>query len=218
MANGFGNLWHDVLNYVQHPPLQTHNNNNTGQQIACRFCSRSFISTQALITHIDSHMENEEVAIRRLYSSQHINSQRQFAPTSHCFPPGFPVPIDPQNMITDHQHGRVFQLAPPPQQPMRRNPFFSAGQVGSSQQPVRQMQPVPPHVNLPSGTGLLAQFPTPQVHHHQYWKPEEESSNDGTKAYILQLEKPIKKIDFIDLVNIDDDNSDVPTLDLALKL
>jgi hypothetical protein len=34
----------------------------------------------------------------------------------------------------------------------------------------------------------------------------------------MQLEKPIKKIDFIDLVSNDDDMDGVHTLDLALKL
>ncbi|KAF1897940.1 hypothetical protein Lal_00032702 [Lupinus albus] len=42
--------------------------------------------------------------------------------------------------------------------------------------------------------------------------------DDGTREFIMQLEKPIKKIDFIDLVNIDDDNSDVKPLNLALQL
>lgn len=58
---------------------------------------------------------------------------------------------------------------------------------------------------------MLAPSPTPQS------KPEE-SAYGGTKAYITQLEKPIKKIDFIDLVNTDDDNAEVKPLDLTLKL
>jgi hypothetical protein len=165
MTNGFSNTRHDVLNSV-----------------ACRLCNRVFINTQALITHLESHMENEGAAIRRLYSTDHINPQVQFP--SHCIPPGFHVPIDTQN-IND---GRIFQPQP------RRNHFLN---VGSMQ---------------------LTQHGLPNQHFYQWKHLREESSNDGTKAYIMQLEKPIKKIDFIDLVGNDDDNSGAQSLDLALKL
>ncbi|GAU41489.1 hypothetical protein TSUD_13710 [Trifolium subterraneum] len=162
MTNGFSNNRHDMLNSV-----------------ACRLCNRVFISGQALITHIESHMEHEEAAIRRLYP------QAQFP--SHYFRPGFHVPIDTQYI----NGGRIFHPQP------RRNQFCNVGSM--------QMQ-LPPHV-----------LPNPHV--YQWKHLEEESSNDGTKAYIMQLEKPIKKIDFIDLVSNDDDMSnDVHTLDLALKL
>lgn len=203
MPNGFSNMRHDVLNY-------TPQNN----QIACRLCNRVFGNTQTLITHIESHMEHEEAAIRRLYSPEHINPQRQFS--SHCFPPGFPLPIDTSQNIND---GRIFQQQPLGIPQPIRNPFL----VGS-----RQIQ-LPPHVlsssinnnNNNNVNGFLAQLANPHV--YQWKQPEEESSNDGTKAYIMQLEKPIKKIDFIDLVHNDDDNnnnhnSNVQTLDLSLKL
>ncbi|KAL5066886.1 hypothetical protein RYX36_017773 [Vicia faba] len=155
--------------------------------VACRLCNRVYISTQALVTHIESHMENQEAAIRRLYSKKDIILQRQFS--SHCFPLGFHVPLMETQNIND---GKTLQ----PQSMMfrqpRKNQFFNVGSM--------QMQ-FPPHV-------------------YQLKHLGEESSNDGTKAYIMQLEKPIKKIDFIDLVNNDedDDNSDVYALDLALKL
>ncbi|KAK7344504.1 hypothetical protein VNO77_14173 [Canavalia gladiata] len=172
MANGFVNLGHNVLNYAQHPaPF----NNNTSP-ISCRLCNQRFTSTQALLAHIESHMACEEVAIRRLYSPQHVNSQMQLA--SHHFPPT-PIMGD----------GRIFQSPPQHMALPRRNPFSNAtSQVGSSSQPIRQMAP---------------------------WNV---INDDGTKAYLMQLEKPIKKDDFIDLVNVDDDNLDGQTLDLELKL
>jgi len=158
MANEFSNIRHDVSNLV-----------------GCRYCNRFFTNTQTLATHIESHMEYEEAAIRKLYSTEHINPKRQFPP--QCLPP---------------HDGKIFQPKPTVIRPHpSRNPFF--GHVG-----YRQMQ-LPPHVN-------------------QSKHLEGQSSNDGTKAYIKQLEKPIKKIDFIDLVNNDDDNPDVNTLDLSLKL
>ncbi|CAK8570691.1 unnamed protein product [Lathyrus sativus] len=160
---------------------------NVLNSVACRLCNRVFISTQALVTHIESHMKNEEAAIRRLYSIEHIIPQRRFP--SHCFPLGFHVPLmDTQNM----NEGRTFQPQPMMIPQPRKKQFLSVGSM--------QMQ-----------------F-SPRV--YQLKHLEEESSNDGTKAYIMQLEKPIKKIDFIDLVNNDDDddNSDVHALDLALKL
>lgn len=171
MANGFCNSSHEGSNFAQHPP-----HNNTSQN-PCTLCNRVFPSTQALITHVDSHIEHEEGAIRRFYSHQNIND------------------------------GWFFQSQPSPPQPMamtpqpRRNPFFSPGsQVGSSPSVIRQMQ-LPPQLHVLSPA---------RIHQSQY---------DGTKAYITQLEKPIKKIDFIDLVNIDDDDdSEAQPLDLTLKL
>lgn len=171
MANDFGDTRRDVMNSV-----------------ACRLCNRVFSSTQALVTHIESHMENEEAAIRRLYSIEHIIPQRRFP---YCFPLGFHVPLmDTQNINVGRNFHPQSMMIPQP----RKNQFFNVGSM--------QVK-FPPHV-------------------YQLKHLEDESSNDGTKAYIMQLEKPIKKIDFIDLVNNDDgdddDNSDVHALDLALKL
>ncbi|KAK7393714.1 hypothetical protein VNO78_22278 [Psophocarpus tetragonolobus] len=157
----------------------------------CRLCNKVFTNTQALLTHIESHMAQEEFAIRRLYSSpQHVNSQMQLG--SHQFPP--------QRIMGD---GRVFQaqsqLPMGMPQPIRRNPFFNASQIGPSSVPIRQMQ---------------------HQHPSQVFPYVGRINDDGSKAYISNLEKPIKKIDFVDLVNVDDDNnSEVEAaLDLDLKL
>ncbi|KAL2323748.1 hypothetical protein Fmac_028127 [Flemingia macrophylla] len=187
MANNFYN--NSVLNYEQHPSFC----NNTGPN-GCRLCNQVFTNTHALLTHIESHMAQEEVAIRRLYSSpqhhHHVNSQ------THQFP-------SPPNM----SHAMIFQAQPQPQpqpqsqpksmgihHPVIRSPFFNVAtsQVGSSSQhPIRQMQ-IPPQ-SLPHARSFGV---------------------DG-----LNLEKPIMKADFIDLVNVDDDNnSKVEPLDLDLKL
>ncbi|CAJ1967060.1 unnamed protein product [Sphenostylis stenocarpa] len=178
-------LYNDVLNYAQFPEPY----NNTGPK-GCKLCSQVFTTTQALLNHLESHMAQEEVAIRRLYSSsQHVNSQKQLG--SSQFPP--------QLTVGD---GRIFQPQPQPgimqmPQPFIRNPFFNVSQIGSSSLPARKMQVPPPKV-----------FPC-----------DVSTNDDGSKAYILKLEKPIKKIDFIDLVNVDDDNnSNVEEVDLDLKL
>jgi len=95
---------------------------------------------------------------------------------------------------------RVFQAQSQPimeiTHSIRRNSFSNAIQIGSSSIPFRRMQ-----------------VPSQSFHY------DASINDDGSKAYILKLEKPIKKIDFIDLVDIDDDNnSEVEEVDLNLKL
>lgn len=204
MADNFCNPRLDLLNYAQ-------NTNNT-DQITCRLCKRVFRSNQALITHIDSHMAHEEGVIRRLYSINHINPQTH---ASHLFSPSFPMPMQLQETRNFPDNNSILQPMALPQQ--RRNSFFSASQVGTST-PIRQMQLSPQVLSCAGNNNAaeIARLPIPpQVPQR---KREEESPIDGTRAYIMQLEKPIKKIDFIDLVNMDDDNSDVEPLNLALKL
>ncbi|KAK7279260.1 hypothetical protein RJT34_24307 [Clitoria ternatea] len=192
MANGFcNNLRRDVLNYAQH--LAPYNNNNG--PIACRLCNQSFTSIQGLLAHVESHMAHEEVAIRRLYSSPHqqyVNPQMHLASHHH---------LSPQQPIVGDDDGmrNIFHASPPPlampHQPIARTPFFNASQVGSSQ-PSRKMQLSPPFISYAG------------------------KNDDPTKAYLIQLEKPIKKIDFIDLVHMDDEdnNDEQEIVDLDLKL
>ncbi|KAH1259742.1 hypothetical protein GmHk_02G003044 [Glycine max] len=132
------------------------------------------------------------LTIRRLNSSppQHVNSQIQLG--SHQFPP--PPTMDDIGIF--QSQSQLMGMS----QPISRNPFFNSNQIGSSSSsssmPIRKMQVLPhafPYVGNING--------------------------DGFKAFISNLEKPIKKIDFIDLVNVDDDNnSDVEVMDLDLKL
>ncbi|KAJ1423960.1 Zinc finger C2H2-type [Sesbania bispinosa] len=170
MANGFCNWRHDMFNYAQ---------NNTSNQITCRLCDQAFINTQALITHIESHIEHEEAAIRRLYNSPlDMNSHKQVV--SDHFPSSFQVPKETQN-ITE---GRFFQSSPQPltmPQP-GRNPFFNPSQIGSSQ-PVRQMQLLP-QVLSSAGNEVagIAELSTPQFYQS---KLAEESPKHATKAYIM---------------------------------
>ena len=144
-----------------------------------------------LLTHVESHMAQEKDVVRRLNSSppQHVNSQIQLG--SHQFPP--PPTMDDIGIF--QSQSQLMGMS----QPISRNPFFNSNQIGSSSSssmPIRKMQVLPhafPYVGNING--------------------------DGFKAFISNLEKPIKKIDFIDLVNVDDDNnSDVEVMDLDLKL
>ncbi|KHN10070.1 hypothetical protein D0Y65_025597 [Glycine soja] len=160
--------------------------NNTNPK-GCRLCNQVFTDTQALLTHVESHMAQEEDSLRRLNSSPpDVNSQMQLG--SQQFPP--------QPAMGD---GRNFQAQSQPMrmpQPISKNPIFNSSQIGSSSTPIRQMQ-VSPQAFPFSGS----------------------INGDGSKPYISKLEKPIKKIDFIDLVNMDgDDNLEVEAMDLDLKL
>lgn len=76
----------------------------------------------------------------------------------------------------------------------------------------------PPGFHVPNDTQNMndGRIFQPQPHPMMMFQPTRNQipshvlPNDGTKPYIMQLEKPIKKKD--------DDNSAVPTLDLTLKL
>jgi len=180
MTNHFHN---DVLNYAHFSELY----NNTGPK-GCKLCNQVFTNTQALLIHLESHMAQEEMAIRRLYSSpQSLNSQKQL---------GLQFPMQPLG------DGRIFQSQPQPIMEMShslgRNSFSNVSQIGSSNAshfPIRKMQGSP-----------------------QVFPYDGSINDDGSKAYILKLEKPIKKIEFIDLVNTDDDNNPMEEVDLDLKL
>ncbi|KHN00273.1 hypothetical protein glysoja_022877 [Glycine soja] len=183
---------------------------NSPDPKGCKLCNQVFTNTQALLTtwaiaqgsralkppmlltHVESHMAQEKDVVRRLNSSppQHVNSQIQLG--SHQFPP--PPTMDDIGIF--QSQSQLMGMS----QPISRNPFFNSNQIGSSSSsssmPIRKMQVLPhafPYVGNING--------------------------DGFKAFISNLEKPIKKIDFIDLVNVDDDNnSDVEVMDLDLKL
>ncbi|KAE9617632.1 hypothetical protein Lal_00043279 [Lupinus albus] len=206
MSNNFSNLRRDVLNYAQHPI-------NT-DQIACRLCKQVFRNTQALVAHIDSHMEHEEVAIRRLYSPNYINSQRQIS--SSLFPPNFPLSMQQPETQNFTHNNRIFQQ--PRQQHMdmpqpRMNSFFNGNQVGSSS---RQTQLSPMFFASAGNNNVTERVPLrfPQFHQRSL---TEVSPIDGTRPFILQLEKPIKT-SFNDFMKMHDAKSDVQSLNLTLKL
>ncbi|KAE9617631.1 hypothetical protein Lal_00043286 [Lupinus albus] len=208
MSSFYSSLRGDVLNYAQYP-------NNTNQ-IACRLCKQVFTTTQALIAHIESHMKNEEVAMRSIYSPNYMNSQRNLV--SPFLPPTFPMTRQLQETRKFSDISNSFQASSQSAAThlLRRNSFFSGSQVGALTLN-REMKLSSPSVL--SGTGNNAMdIANLSILQTRKRKLADLSPVDGTREFIVQLEKPLKKIDFIDLVNIDDDNSDVKPLNLALKL
>ncbi|KAK7277397.1 hypothetical protein RIF29_18548 [Crotalaria pallida] len=244
MASNFYNLRRNVLNSAHQP---ANNNTDPSHAHACRLCKKVFRSTQDLLAHIDSHMAQEESAIRRLHSSNYVNnSSERKSIASPLFPPSIAPPMPNQllqgNNFADNNNNKsniLFQ-SPPSSQSMvmptqlRRNSFFSGSlQVGSSSTPtpIRQMLLSPHQVvnlsyagnnnnNKNSATSEIGQLSISQSNKRRLAAAAAEgvSPSDGTRSFIVQLEKPIKKIDFIDLVSMDDDNSDEEPLNLALKL
>ncbi|CAL0303216.1 unnamed protein product [Lupinus luteus] len=178
-------------------------------------CKQVFMTTQALIAHIESHMKNEEVKIRSLYSPNYINSQRQ--QVSPFFPPTFPMTRQLQETRNFSDNSNSFQASPQSSAThlLRRNSFFCTSQVGALT-PNREMKLSPSVLSCAGNNAIdLANLSFPQTRKR---KLADVSPVDGTREFIAQLEKPLKKIEFIDLVNMDDENSDVKSLNLALKL
>ncbi|KAI4345827.1 hypothetical protein L6164_012919 [Bauhinia variegata] len=157
MANNLWNLRQgnlDASNHVHHP----HYNNSP---IACRLCNQIFLSNQALLSHIESHIAHEENNLKTLTN------------------------------------------------PPRQN--ISGGGARCVLPPAQLTQP--PLLNYSSSmnnvTATRVDFPGSQL------LMTEGSSMDGTKQYIKQLEKPIKSIEIIDLV---DEENDLQAVDLNLTL
>ncbi|KAL1367995.1 hypothetical protein AAHE18_02G088500 [Arachis hypogaea] len=172
-------------------------NNNHPNQISCILCNQTFMSTRALMTHIESHIAHEKVVLQNLITSPNYNVNSQIGQSFQRFHPNIPMPMPKQETINFANDSKFNQT------PQKISSLFGVGQIGSSSSShsIRQIMfpPQPPNQQL------------------FQWKPQE-NPNDGTKAYIKILEKPIKKIDFVDLVAMDDDNLDVLKLNLGLKL
>lgn len=189
-------------------------------QIACRLCNQVCSNREALIAHIDSHLAREEITLRTLNHQPHNQVQsfpsqlsetlrnHQFAPTS------FP---------------RVSLSPPVPE--MNRN----ISDIRALWAPPGLTQVVPPsrinhtlfsvNVNKPSASApmqppLLGLSSTMNSHRCISTQPfqsrnvvDEIPISEGAQPFIKMLDKPIRKIEFIDLVNLDDEE-----MDLTLKL
>ncbi|CAL0328097.1 unnamed protein product [Lupinus luteus] len=152
-------------------------------------------------------MAQNEVSIRSLNSPNYINSHRQLVST--LFPPTFQ---ETRNIASNNNS---FQAPSQSVEMLKRDSFFSGGQVCPLTSN-RNMNLSPSVLScVGNNAAEIAQLSLPQSCKR---KLEELSPCDGTKDFIVQLEKPINMIEFIDLVHIDDDNSDVKPLNLALKL
>ncbi|KAB2599847.1 hypothetical protein D8674_010118 [Pyrus ussuriensis x Pyrus communis] len=178
-------------------------------QIACKLCDRVFMSTQALIAHIESHLADDDlsttVRLRQLNlpnsTDPFISSNALLRPSTNpfhqrrlfhgannqiCFVPSPAPPPPPQT----HYH------FPHPQQPqiphylLPRNPNVNSGAAGSH------------HMMMPYGNQMAHVV-------------REENHSDSTRPFLSQLERPIPSINFgLDASG----NPNFDNLDLALKL
>ncbi|KAG4911003.1 hypothetical protein JHK87_057119 [Glycine soja] len=159
---------------------------NSQNGFRCRLCNHVFPSYQALKAHFESHFTLENPAIRNLYSSSHVNSQRGMIPNP--LRPNFPRPMVMQE--TRNFVNMNFQA--PPQQPMvmpqsRANlfPLVIQHNVAASQ----SLQGPPQATQFVNNYVETAQLLAPPIHQGEM----EVSPIDGTKPYIDLLDKPIDK-------------------------
>ena len=187
MFNSFSNFnQHGIFNLGQRP------SNNNQNPVVCRLCNQVFISIQALITHTESHLAQENLSRgRRSFSPNLINPRRQLIPN-----PLQPRVTRANSMVTPHT---------------RANPYPYATRVAMSQ-PIRPRQ-IPPEL-MPSTVSYVAEMArlaAPPI----YQEEMEVSTIDGTKALIDKLDKPINNNDFTDMIDMNGHN---PELNLELSL
>ncbi|KAF7837453.1 putative transcription factor C2H2 family [Senna tora] len=222
MAN-FG--WNSRLPYLP-------NRNNNTTQIACRLCNQVFTNRDALIAHIDSHLTCEDMTLKGFHHFQALQQQNASSRTDHTFGnlqpiiPNFPrvspshlqeitrnVSADTRSYWTPSNLPAVAPPSQPPVVPPPRRSLDILSAIGRGSASIQ-----PPSLGFsPNNNGLMLATQQFQGRSQQV---EEMSTiaSDGTKPFLKILDKPIKKIEFIDLVNIDDGESDSQALDLTLKL
>lgn len=211
MSNNFFNFNHLILlSCSQH-------NNQINIMVLCRICNRVLTTFQSVMIHVEAHIVAQANHDSRRLNQ--VNSQRQLIHNNPLQPNIPRVPILRQRTRNPVVGSRVFQ-APPPQQPMlmsqpRTNPYANMLQGVAASQPLL----LPPPQVIPSAGNNnnvvaynnMAQLPPPPCHQGNM----EVSPIDGTKPYIVLLDKPIiNNNEFIDLANINGGD----TMNLVLKL
>ena len=193
------NMQHGSTNHIaRHEPF--HN----PTQIACRLCDHVFMSTQALINHIESHMAEEESSAASR-SRQHRTTTTRLPSQRDLLLPNFATLLE----------NRLPLVQPLP--PAERHPFLC---VHRSFAPLR-----PPPTLLPQ-VSPMARFSShaPQLilsgpqEQRRVLAPEE-PPGDCTKPYLDQLEHPIMAV--VQGADRNDENNGISglnKLDLALKL
>jgi hypothetical protein len=139
-------------------------NNHSNNLIACTICSQVFTNTQSLITHLESHRLQENLALLRLNNINNPRFQAQFEQ--------FPNP-----------------LQAPPQQPLAIPQPRTNQIMDDVSHQLHILQNV-----IPSAETNVAEMtlmsPTPPAHQNYM----EVSQIDGTKPYIDMLDKPINSM------------------------
>jgi hypothetical protein len=179
-------------------------------QIACRLCDNVFMSTQALINHIESHMGEEEATSRMQHRTNRLPIPSQRDICANPFQPNFALPIPPREtqQLFENRLPVMQPLAPP-----ERHPFYGLNRM------IVPRPTLPPLVS-PMARNNFAVPPQFILSAEQAQRRMvEEPSGDCTKPYLNQLDHPIMKL--VDVTDSNDDNNSISglnKLDLALKL
>lgn len=146
-------------------------------QIVCRVCNQMFLSTQALIHHMDSHRIEHDIALRRF--EQHVMfSQGGLLPNPFVRP--INGPILPKDCL-----GPNYSLNP---SLVGGNNIVSRSQevlVSPKQQVKKVIPPFRPQVNGPPVVNIQQVVPQKKV--------EQGLSSDGTRPFLSVLEFNIAK-------------------------
>ncbi|GAU25813.1 hypothetical protein TSUD_30770 [Trifolium subterraneum] len=143
------------------------NNNHSNNILACRLCSQVFTNIQSLLTHIESHMLEENLALLMLnnINNPHFQTQIEQIPNPLQAPPLQPLPL----------------AIPQPRTSQIMNNVFS--------HPPHILQNVTPSFEK-NVAEMTLMSPTPPTHQDYM----EVSQNDGTKPFIDKLDEPINSM------------------------
>lgn len=178
--------------HLQHLPQISH------QQIACRLCDQIFMSSRALINHLESHMtEGGAISTRKpeINFISHHREGNNTLPIDQFQPTNLALPTPPQ----DIRSSRYSPATP------ARTTYGSGGRFGvlspqlqlaGSNYMFTVRQTVPPVRRPAKHRSTMKQLP-----------------RDFIKPYIDQLDKPIPET--VELMESDDDEKN---FDLTLKL
>ncbi|CAB4261803.1 unnamed protein product [Prunus armeniaca] len=178
-------------------------------EIACRICDRVFMSTQALINHIESHIVDDGLTASRL---RQLTQQTNTNPPIRSNPV-FPLsnPFNQRNPFHD-VHNNQIGFAPPP--PHHQYPY----------PPQQQLSPyaLPRNVNVNVNQGVVgSHYMVMQSANEtaaRMASEEDDLSSDCTMPLLSQLDRPLPPVNYeLDRRgNIGEASSD--NLDLTLKL
>ena len=173
-------------------------NNNNRKQIACRLCNRVFQNTQALITHIESHIVEEEMmALRRQNQQLQTNQPNSLINPSqrNLF---LPIPFRPASSLLSREIGPP-QILPAVQRP-------SVIQVSQRNTPPVPTSGSPSIVNAyyhiihnnsnknfyqPPNTPAQVCSSAKNAGKQPRTEEEELDPNDFTRPFLRQLDRPI---------------------------
>lgn len=195
-------------------------------QIACRVCDSVFLSTKALIDHLDSHIVDDEAAtarIRHHLQISHLMSSQRSNPimSIQLNPEATALPFQPSPQIQHQQaffnHNQQF-YSPDQAQPVpyiQRDPFNAVPPPYSNPNSYPNL-----HAYSSLGRNLNRRFGAPSMvpssQKTTLHMAAMEYPGDCTRPFLSQLEYPILPVNRFDRHSNCNGNSN--ELDLDLKL